>query len=85
LYARNTINAIIRKSIIFEMKSPTINFDFPIVNYTAFRSPAGMSIPINGVIMSSTRAVTSLEAAWPITNAIKVKELFSQSPFYFYR
>jgi hypothetical protein len=52
------------------MKSPTINFDFPIVNYTAFRSPAGMSIPINGVIMSSTRAVTSLEAAWPITNAI---------------
>ena len=52
------------------MKSPTINFDFPIVNDTAFRSPAGMNIPINGVIMSSTRAVTSLEAAWPITNAI---------------
>ena len=47
-----------------------MNFDLPIVNDTAFRSPAGMNSPINGVIMSLTRAVTSLEAAWPITNAM---------------
>jgi hypothetical protein len=63
LYARNTRNAIITKSITFEIKSPTINFDFPIVNDTAFRSPAAMNSPTNGVIMSLSRAVTSLEAA----------------------
>ena len=63
LYARNTIKAIIRKSIIFEIKSPHINFDFPIVNDIAFKSPVGRNSPTNGVIMSSTRAVTSLEAA----------------------
>jgi hypothetical protein len=39
LYARNTINAIIKKS------------------------PAGKKSPIKGVIISSTRAVTSLEDA----------------------
>jgi hypothetical protein len=36
----------------------------------AFRSPAGKNSPMKGVIISSTRAVTSLEAAWPMTNAI---------------
>jgi hypothetical protein len=50
-------------AVIFEIKSPTINFDFPMVNERAFRSPAGMNIPIKGVIMSLTNAVTSLEAA----------------------
>jgi hypothetical protein len=70
LYARNTINAIIKKSIIFEIKSPTMNFDFPMVNDTAFRFPDGMNSPIKGVMISLTNAVTILEAAWPITNAI---------------
>jgi len=46
-----------------------MNFDFPTVNDIAFKSPAGKNSPTNGVIISSTRAVTSLEAAWPITNA----------------
>jgi hypothetical protein len=46
------------------------NYSFPIVNDIAFKSPAGKNSPIKGVIMSSTIAVTSLEAAWPITNAI---------------
>jgi hypothetical protein len=70
LYAKNTINAIIKKSITFETRSPHINFDFPIANFMAFRSPAGKNSPMKGVIISSTRAVTSLEAAWPMTNAI---------------
>ena len=47
LYARNTINAIITKLIISEIKSPHINFDFPIVNDMAFRSPAGMNLLID--------------------------------------
>ena len=47
-----------------------MNFDLPIVNDTAFRSPAGMNSPTNGFIISLTKAVTSLEAAWPITNAM---------------
>jgi hypothetical protein len=42
------MNAIIKKSIIFEIKSPYINFDFPIVNDIAFRSPAGRNNPIKG-------------------------------------
>jgi hypothetical protein len=41
LYARNTIKAIIRKSITFEIKSPHMNLDLPTVNDMAFRSPAG--------------------------------------------
>ena len=40
-----------------------MNFDFPTVNDIAFKSPAGKNSPTNGVIISSTRAVTSLEAA----------------------
>jgi hypothetical protein len=32
LYDKNTINAIIVKPIIIEIKSPHMNFDFPIIN-----------------------------------------------------
>ena len=64
------MNAIIRKLIIFEIRSPTMNVEFPTVNFTAFKFPAGKNSPINGVMISLTNAVTSLDAAWPITNAI---------------
>lgn len=63
LYARNTMKAIIRKSIIFEIKSPHMNLEFAIVDDIAFKSPDGRNNPINGVIMSVISAVTSLEAA----------------------
>jgi len=56
----NTTKAIIRKSIIFAIKSPYENVDFPIVNYTSFKSLSlGNANPINGVITSVTMAVTS--------------------------
>jgi len=64
------MNAIIIKLIIFEIRSPTIKVEFPTVNFTAFKFPAGKNNPINGVMISLTNEVTSLEAAWPITNAI---------------
>src|SRR5438093_1618031 len=67
LYARNTMKAIIRKSIIFEIKSPHMNLEFAIVDDIAFKSPDGRN---NGVIISVTSAVTSLEAALPITNGM---------------
>ena len=64
------MNATIMKLIIFPIRSPTINVEFPTVNFAAFKSPAGKNSPINGVMISLTNAVISLEAAWPITNAI---------------
>jgi len=70
LYARNTMNAIITKLIIFPIRSPTMKVECPTVNFAAFKSPAGKNNPIKGVTISLTSAVTSLEAAWPITNAI---------------
>ena len=63
LYARNNMKAIIRKSIIFEIKSPHMNLEFAIVVDIAFKSPDGRNNPINGVIISVTTPVTSLEAA----------------------
>ena len=65
-----TINAIIKKSKILATKSPHINVDFPNVNSIDFRSPAGRNNPMKGVIISSTKAVTNLDAACPIINAI---------------
>jgi hypothetical protein len=48
----NTMKAIITTSIIFA-----------IVDDTAYKSPDGKNSPINGVTMSVTTTVTSLEAA----------------------
>ena len=59
-----------KSQLYFEIKSPTMNFDFPMVNDMAFRFPAGMNSPIKGIMISLTNAVTILEAAWPITNAM---------------
>ena len=88
-----TINAIIIKSIIFAIKSPHIKVEFPIVVSIAFRSPAGKNNPINGVIISSTKAVTNFEEACPIMNAIakpitpklfqKVYEFANRRSFFF--
>ncbi|MGC2683176.1 MAG: hypothetical protein WA323_15040 [Candidatus Nitrosopolaris sp.] len=50
LYARNTKKAIMRKSITFTMRSPTINVEFPTVNLATFKFPAGINNPINGVM-----------------------------------
>ena len=55
----NTMKAIITKPI-----------KFAIVDDTAYKSPDGKNSPINGVTMSVTTTVTSLEAAWSITNAM---------------
>ena len=63
LYARNTINAIMRKSIMFAMRSPNINVELPTVNLAAFKFPAGMNSPISGVMISLTNAVTR-SATW---------------------
>ena len=50
LYAMNTIKAIIRKPIMFAMRLPTINVEFPTVNLATFKFPAGINNPINGVM-----------------------------------
>ena len=75
LYAINTTRAIIRKSIILDTRCPILNFVvLPDIlgtcKYIASRFLAGKSNPISGFMMSSTKEVTSPEAAWPITNAI---------------
>jgi hypothetical protein len=48
----NTMKAIFTKSI-----------NFAVVDDTAYKSPYGKNSPINGVAMSVTTTVTSLEAA----------------------
>lgn len=75
LYARNTINAIIRKSIMLEIKSPYLNSvmepdRFVTLTDMFSKLPAGKKKPTIGSIISVTNAVTSLDAAAPITNAI---------------
>ena len=47
----------------FEPETPVIFAD------NCSRLPEGKNKPTNGLIISSTRAVTNLEDAWPITNA----------------
>ena len=61
LYARNTINAIMRKLIMFAIRSPNINVEFPTVILAAFKFPAGKNNPIKGVMISLTNDVTNLE------------------------
>src|SRR5215207_6183982 len=56
LYARNTISAIIRKSIIFDIKSPYLNSVVEPVMFVTFadilsRLLAGRNNPINGSII----------------------------------
>ena len=76
LYAMKTINAIMRKSIMFAIRSPYLNSDtapdtlLVTLACIAFKSPAGRKKPIEGLTISVTRAVTSFDAAAPIINAI---------------
>ena len=70
-----TTNAIIKKSIILAIKFPYLNSEIaPDTPMTwadsCSKLPDGRNKPTRGLIMSSTRAVTNLEDAWPITNAI---------------
>ena len=70
-----TTNAIIKKSIILAIKFPNLNSEIaPETPMTwadsCSKLPDGKNKPISGLTMSSTKAVTSLEDAWPITNAI---------------
>ena len=41
LYAKNTMKAIIRKSIIFATRSPHMNFEFSTTAAILLKSPAG--------------------------------------------
>jgi len=72
----NTIAAIIKKSMIFAIKSPYLKSDVTPVRLfvteycNVFRSPEGSARPTIGLTMSFTSAVTSFDAAAPITNAI---------------
>ncbi len=57
------------------IKSPYLNSDIAPETLVIFadncsRLPEGKNKPTNGLIISSTSAVTNLEAACPITNAI---------------
>ena len=57
------------------IKSPYLNSEIAPETLVIFadncsRLPEGKNKPINGLIISSTRAVINLEDAWPITNAI---------------
>ena len=68
LYARNTTRAIIIKSIILDVRCPILNSVVPPDIFgtcidTASRFPAGINNPISGFMMSSTKEVTSPEAA----------------------
>jgi len=61
--------------MILAIKSPYLNSEIPPETLVIFadncsRLPEGKKNPTNGLIISSTRAVTNLEDAWPITNAI---------------
>ena len=67
LYAKNTMSAIMRKLIMFATRWPTKKVEFPTVILAAFKFPAGKNSPMNGVIISLTKAVTNWEAACPIT------------------
>ena len=75
-YSKEEINAIIKKSIMFAIKSPYLKSDVTPVNWfvteycNVLRSPDGNARPTIGLIMSLTSAVTSFDAAAPITNAI---------------
>ena len=56
------------------IKSPYLNSEIAPETLVIFadncsRLPEGKNKPINGLIISSTRAVINLEDAWPITNA----------------
>ena len=68
LYAKNTNNATIIKSIAVEIKSPYLNSvvepdKLGILTERDFKSPVGRNSPISGLTISFTSAVTSLEAA----------------------
>jgi len=60
--------------MIFAIKSPYLNSEIPPETLVIFadncsRLPEGKNKPTNGLIISSTKEVTNLEDAWPITNA----------------
>lgn len=67
----NTMSAIIRKSMMFAIKSPYANVDFATLKDNFFKSPTSCKAkPTSGLIKSVTSAVTSFDEAAPITNAI---------------
>ena len=60
---------------MFDIKSPYLNSvvepaRLVILKVNVSRLPAGRKKPIIGSMMSFTNAVTNLDAAWPITNAM---------------
>ena len=64
-----------KKLIILEIRSPYLNSlvvpaKFGTFTVSAARLPAGRNRPMKGSIISLTKAFTSAEAAYPITNAI---------------
>lgn len=74
LYAKNTSNAIMINSIMFEIRSPYLNSEgVPYIPVTVadmlLRLP-GKNRPIVGSIISLTNDDTTFETAWPITKAI---------------
>jgi hypothetical protein len=75
LYAKNTTNAITRKLMILEIRSPylktvVVPAMFGTFIVSAAKLPAGRNRPIKGSIISFTKAFTSVEAACPITKAM---------------
>ena len=65
----NTTIAIIRKSITFPIKLPTIITIGPSVNVASLQAPPGMKNVIMGIKISATRLETSFPAAPPIITA----------------
>ncbi len=66
----NTTRAIIKKSITFPMKLPTIITIGPIDNVASLHAPPGIKNVTIGIKISLTRDDTSFPAAPPMITAI---------------
>ena len=66
---RKTTIAMIRKSIIFPRKLPTINTIGPSDNVASLHAPPGMKKVMMGISISETREDTSFPEAPPIITA----------------
>ena len=66
----NTTTAIIRKSITFPIKLPTIITIGPNDNVASLQAPPGIKNVISGINISATREETSFPAAPPIITAM---------------
>src|ERR1051325_3660893 len=65
LVIRNTMNAMIRKSIRLPRKEPHLMATLPIVSVAVRHSPLGRSGLTTGMMMSCARDVTTLPTAPP--------------------